>query len=96
MNRPCVSHPACHLEGGQIGGVIRFVDRVGPGKAWAVITAELRQIYHVQGSTTISVTAHDDDVPDLSEFTLDADQVIHFGENVQAIDNTLDPDQLKD
>ena len=60
------------LSGQDIGRDVTFIWRWMPSKIVVTITAELRQIYHVGGHTTISVIGEDkDDVPgEIEEFTM--------------------------
>lgn len=67
------------LNGEDIGQVIRWSQALGAGQVHAVLTAELRQIYHVQGYTTINVTSPTRDVGgSLEEYTLPGDTQIRF------------------
>lgn len=63
------------LTGAHIGRVISFEWTFPSSHVHAVVTGELRQVYHVSGETTLNLCAHEE-YSDLEEFTLSGDTAI--------------------
>ena len=62
--------PSTHLHAGHIGSLVIFNWRFPSSDVKAVVTGELRQIYHNAAETVLNLTAPDSDSADLTEFTL--------------------------
>lgn len=55
MSRRSENTQAMNLAGQHIGEVIRWTDDLGSGRVHAVLTGELRQVYHTAGETVLNV-----------------------------------------
>ncbi|QUD15880.1 hypothetical protein [Nocardia phage KYD2] len=65
-----------HLHAGYIGHPVIFNWRFPSSDVKAVVTGELRQIYHNSAETVLNLTAPDSDTADLTEFTLVAGDTV--------------------
>ena len=68
--------PSAHLHAGHIGSLVIFNWRFPSSDVKAVVTGELRQIYHNAAETVLNLTAPDSDSADLTEFTLVAGDTV--------------------
>lgn len=65
-----VGVPSAQLHAGHIGSLVVFNWRFPSSDVKAVVTGELRQIYHNAAETVLNLTAPDRMDCDLTEFTL--------------------------
>lgn len=65
-----VGVPSAHLHAGHIGSLVVFNWRFPSSDVKAVVTGELRQIYHTASETVVNLTAPDRMDCDLTEYTL--------------------------
>lgn len=69
--------PAHHLSGREIGSVISFDYLLPPGGVAAVVTGELRQVYHTSADTIVNLCSHTEDTAgDMTEFVLSPNQQV--------------------
>lgn len=76
------SLPARHVSGDHIGEVVSFHWTMpGGGRTHAVVTGELRQVYHTSADTILHLCSHlEDTTGELDEFVLTPDLYITFWE----------------
>lgn len=72
MSRRSENTQAMNLAGQHIGDVIRWTHDLGSGRVHAVLTGELRQVYHTAGETVLNVcSAVYDTSGSMEEYVLD-------------------------
>ena len=74
MSRRSENTQAMSLAGQHIGEVIRWTHELGSGRVHAVLTGELRQVYHTAGETVLNVcSAVYDTSGSMEEYSLASD-----------------------
>lgn len=69
--------PSGHLSGAHIGRVVSFAYLLPPGGVAAVVTGELRQVYHTSAETVLNLCSHTEDTAgDMTEFLLSPNQQV--------------------
>lgn len=69
--------PAGHLSGAHIGRVVSFAYLLPPGGVAAVVTGELRQVYHTSADTILNLCSHTEDTAgEMTEFVLSPNQQV--------------------
>lgn len=71
---------ASHLSGQHIGEIVSFHWTMpGGGRTQAVVTGELRQVYHTSAQTVLNLCSHlEDSMGELDEFVLEPEIAIDF------------------
>lgn len=73
--------PAHNLSGREISAVVSFSYLLPPGGVAAVVTGELRQIYHTSAETALNLCSHTEDTAgEMTKFVLSPNQQVEVRE----------------